>query len=100
MLKDNGYKINQFLLSPNQFGIPNSRLRYYLIATNKNILDEKQEIISSNDLFVNKGIYYEKTTQILNEYLNFSYDKENFLAEFYVSDKILLKESSRVIGNN
>jgi len=28
-----GYKIEEFLLSPIQFGIPNSRLRYYLLAT-------------------------------------------------------------------
>ncbi|TDL15844.1 S-adenosyl-L-methionine-dependent methyltransferase [Rickenella mellea] len=31
-LKRNGYRTVEFLLSPLQFGIPNSRLRYYLLA--------------------------------------------------------------------
>lgn len=31
-LMSKGYRIQEFLLSPLQFGIPNSRLRYYLIA--------------------------------------------------------------------
>ena len=30
-----GYKVQEFLLSPSQFGIPNSRLRYYLLAKRK-----------------------------------------------------------------
>ena len=30
-----GYNVQEFLLSPNQFGIPNSRLRYYLLAKRK-----------------------------------------------------------------
>ena len=30
-----GYTVQEFLLNPNQFGIPNSRLRYYLLAKKK-----------------------------------------------------------------
>lgn len=30
-----GYNVQEFLLSPNQFGIPNSRLRFYLLAKRK-----------------------------------------------------------------
>ena len=30
-----GYEVQEFLLSPSQFGIPNSRLRYYLLAKRK-----------------------------------------------------------------
>lgn len=30
-----GYSIQEFLLNPNQFGVPNSRLRYYLLAKKK-----------------------------------------------------------------
>eukprot|EP00116_Pleurobrachia_bachei_P005829 sb/3466091/ len=30
--KEHGYKVEEFLLNSNQFGIPNSRLRYYLVA--------------------------------------------------------------------
>lgn len=32
VLKERGYRFQQFLLNSDQFGIPNSRLRYYLIA--------------------------------------------------------------------
>ena len=32
MLESVGYSYQEFLLSPNQFGVPNSRLRYYLLA--------------------------------------------------------------------
>ncbi|CAH1245475.1 TRDMT1 [Branchiostoma lanceolatum] len=34
-LEDCGYSYQEFLLSPNQFGIPNSRLRYFLLAKRK-----------------------------------------------------------------
>lgn len=34
-LKSCGYSYQEFLLSPTQFGIPNSRLRYYLLAKRK-----------------------------------------------------------------
>ena len=32
ILKNNDYSYQEFLLTPTQFGIPNSRLRYYLLA--------------------------------------------------------------------
>lgn len=32
VLKDLGYTFQEYLISPKQFGIPNSRLRYYLLA--------------------------------------------------------------------
>lgn len=32
MLKSLNYNFQEFLLSPIQFGVPNSRLRYFLIA--------------------------------------------------------------------
>ncbi len=35
VLQSLGYKFQEFLLSPSQFGIPNSRLRYYLLAKKK-----------------------------------------------------------------
>ncbi|XP_031572379.1 tRNA (cytosine(38)-C(5))-methyltransferase-like [Actinia tenebrosa] len=34
-LKEKDYTYQEFLLSPNQFGIPNSRLRYYMLAKRK-----------------------------------------------------------------
>lgn len=35
ILKSLKYDVREFLLSPNQFGIPNSRLRFYLLARRK-----------------------------------------------------------------
>ena len=35
VLNSLGYVVQEFLLNPNQFGIPNSRLRYYLLAKKK-----------------------------------------------------------------
>ena len=35
ILLRSGYHVQEFLLSPSQFGIPNSRLRYYLLAKRK-----------------------------------------------------------------
>jgi len=32
VLRERGYAVQEFLLSPTQFGVPNSRLRYYLLA--------------------------------------------------------------------
>eukprot|EP00729_Bicosta_minor_P019272 gene19272-19675_t len=34
-LQNRGYRMQEFLLSPEQIGMPNSRLRYYMIATLK-----------------------------------------------------------------
>lgn len=39
-LESNNYHYQQYLLSPIQFGIPNSRLRYYLIARQKEQPDQ------------------------------------------------------------
>ena len=33
-VNDSGFKYQEFLLCPKQLGIPNSRLRYYMIASN------------------------------------------------------------------
>ena len=38
VLKRLGYDFQEFLLSPLQFGVPNSRLRYYLVARKKPLL--------------------------------------------------------------
>lgn len=39
-----GYEINEYLLTPTQFGIPNHRMRYYLAARRST---ERQEVTSS-----------------------------------------------------
>ena len=48
-----GYIVQEFLLSPNQFGIPNSRLRFYLLAKRKplqfslNLNQEEENVTES-----------------------------------------------------
>ena len=46
ILRKIGYAYQEFLLSPNQFGVPNSRLRYYLLAKKKTLvfaMDPKEQ---------------------------------------------------------
>eukprot|EP01117_Protostelium_nocturnum_P019361 TRINITY_DN837_c0_g1_i4.p1 TRINITY_DN837_c0_g1~~TRINITY_DN837_c0_g1_i4.p1 ORF type:complete len:223 (-),score=63.08 TRINITY_DN837_c0_g1_i4:34-702(-) len=77
-LKGKGYKVREFLLNPNQFGIPNSRLRYYLIASlNPTSGSESDEGIqcsipsclpANNNNAVSLSQYLEEPEN-LNEYL-------------------------------
>ncbi|XP_053206012.1 tRNA (cytosine(38)-C(5))-methyltransferase-like [Panonychus citri] len=50
-----GYEIREFLLSPNQFGIPNTRLRYYLLAKlpNQNNASSSFIIPKSDSIIMN-----------------------------------------------
>ena len=50
-LEENNYSSRQYLLSPLQFGIPNSRLRYYLIADRCERMTHPIEIRLSNFQF-------------------------------------------------
>ncbi|OTF69130.1 DNA (cytosine-5)-methyltransferase-like protein, partial [Euroglyphus maynei] len=67
-LRDCKYRIREFLLSPDQFGVPNSRLRYYLLAIHqpeKFRGDEINEIstqipvlMGNNSIFFDQHIEY------------------------------------------
>ena len=50
-LRDCKYRIREFLLSPDQFGIPNSRLRYYLLAKHESgeFQDEENEEVHQDE---------------------------------------------------
>ena len=57
MFNDMNYKIRQFLLSPIQFGIPNSRLRYYCLAKRNEFAFTNSSSISNEypNLFSSKS---------------------------------------------
>ncbi|KAF8151998.1 S-adenosyl-L-methionine-dependent methyltransferase [Mycena galopus ATCC 62051] len=83
-LRSLGYTIAEFLLTPLQFGIPNSRLRYYLLA--------KKSPLSFHDLPSGDGELYdiflaaENSIGEIREYL----DSEP-VSGYDVPDKILCK---------
>uniref|UniRef100_A0A915JW35 tRNA (cytosine(38)-C(5))-methyltransferase n=1 Tax=Romanomermis culicivorax TaxID=13658 RepID=A0A915JW35_ROMCU len=82
-LKQCGYHFREFLLSPNQFGIPNSRLRYYLVA--KANADFRLEC----DRLITETVVNQSPTRLIAEYME---DKpEAYFEKFLVDDKLLLK---------
>jgi hypothetical protein len=51
--------VKQFLISPHQIGIPNRRIRYYLLARSSKkgrFSNRCQEIITSEDFFLSEGL--------------------------------------------
>jgi tRNA (cytosine38-C5)-methyltransferase len=57
-LKECNYEIQEFLLTPSQFGIPNSRMRYYLLAKRKP-LKFSFETQPSPIFFIPKSPYFD-----------------------------------------
>lgn len=56
MLENNEFNYQEYLLCPKQLGIPNARLRYYLIATKSSSLKTKQLVSDMKNIdqeFVN-----------------------------------------------
>jgi tRNA (cytosine38-C5)-methyltransferase len=49
-LTQRGYFISQFILSPEQFGIPNRRLRYYLLARSRKVGPSSLELNRKDNL--------------------------------------------------
>lgn len=49
-LEECGFNYREFLLTPAQFGVPNSRLRYYCLARRKHFNDQSQgpELVSNS----------------------------------------------------
>ena len=64
MLCDNllkKYFFLQFLLSPNDFNIPNSRLRFYLIASRINKFNISEEYLNNiNNIIKDKNILFKE----------------------------------------
>lgn len=101
ILKEKGYIFKQFLLSPVQVGVPNSRLRYYLIAKLQNNDGGKDEenIIQTTDIFIQNNLIGvdEINAPTLNTFLNYIPKDEINKQDLLVPKSILSKESSLVV---
>lgn len=65
-LKKCDFEIQEFLLTPLQFGIPNARLRYYLIAKRKPLIFSFQtssEVMESVPEIANTWLHYKQKTK-------------------------------------
>jgi tRNA (cytosine38-C5)-methyltransferase len=83
-LKELNYKIQQYLLSPLQFGIPNSRLRYYLIASRNG----QSSFIDSGNMILTEFPFCKTVEKAnLKSYLELVDDADHIFLE----DKILWK---------
>ncbi|TPX35864.1 DNA (cytosine-5-)-methyltransferase [Synchytrium microbalum] len=88
-----GYDINEFLLTPLQFGIANDRRRYYLTA--RRVLESRAEgtqpYIERATMItgwpINDRIETPKSPPALSEYL----DSDVVEADYYVPDEYILK---------
>jgi len=96
-LTDAGFEFQEFLLCPRQIGVPNSRLRYYLLAKREHhakwSFEKSQEILENfNSLSVNLKEMNNLNTskRSLEEYLD---DREELNEEVIVPDKVLAKHS-------
>jgi tRNA (cytosine38-C5)-methyltransferase len=98
------YKINQFLLNPYQFGVPNSRPRFYFLARlgdfkpflinydeNGSFIDD---IVYSSEIFQKLGIVDNSSPQKINSFLSYNPQEEMNKKEYYISEKILKKDTS------
>ena len=99
------YNINQFLLSPNQIGVPNSRPRFYLLGR---ISDEKPFLLNydENNNYIDDIVYSPEIfgkleiinstnyTATINSFLEYNQEDEVLKKDFYISEKILKKDTS------
>jgi tRNA (cytosine38-C5)-methyltransferase len=94
------FRYRHFLLSPNQMGIPNSRLRYYLMARGKNQPDFKDldgdGIIDTPEIFLKYGIIDDTKAPSLKVFFS-GVDIGTVSKDYYLTESLLSKESSQVI---
>ena len=93
ILNKKNYDYIQFLINSKEFNVPNSRLRYYIIANkNKKFKNNNKKVIVENwNEFNNIN---NKSIPTIKDYLNYSPLFESELKDFYISKNILSKESS------
>lgn len=80
-LQKNKYNFREFILSPTQIGIPNTRYRYYCLARRKKDFNFKQKDIHDN-------LNFSKEPFLIREILEID---KNIRNEFYLSDDLLKK---------
>ena len=96
ILSSKGYSYLQFLLSPIQFNIPNSRLRFYLIASKLKKFDLEDYTNNKNKIIQEPNILFEnKIFPKINikNYLNIN-QEEDFIKNknYYLSKEVLEKK--------
>ena len=79
VLKASGFKTQEYLICPKQLGIPNSRLRYYLIASKANSFQPKDVLVS------------DPWTAGINEDLLQEFHKPNLKLSDYFDDSVANK---------
>uniref|UniRef100_T1ITE8 DNA methyltransferase 2 n=1 Tax=Strigamia maritima TaxID=126957 RepID=T1ITE8_STRMM len=83
-LNDCGYELNEYLLCPRQFGIPNSRLRYYMIAklSEESVIPTRTSVINHTLNHSGEQIRHRNISEFL---------EDEFSDEFLIPDRILGK---------
>ncbi|KAG7372130.1 DNA-methyltransferase Dcm [Nitzschia inconspicua] len=91
-LQQNGYTYKSYLLSPVQFGIPNHRLRFYVLAERSNRFEaESCGVCKEIPSFVTAS----PTTHSVGEYLEQNMED---VSRFLVPDSVLSKEFAKNLG--
>ena len=92
-----GYVTAEFALSPLQFGIPNSRLRYYLLAKASPLRFVGLDSTKSDHLLDHIPPHHDPHDQTsgtasldLRQYIDLAMDEETF-AQFRIPDRVLNK---------
>jgi len=92
-LKEAGFNYQEFLLCPRLLGIPNSRLRYYLLAKRSDSwsFEPQKEIIQNFDMFTDSlsKMNLDSDVKILSDYL-----EVEDAAESIVPDTVLSKHAT------
>ena len=96
-LKNRNFSIQQFILSPHQFGIPNRRIRYYLLARGPNLTcfpvsdNADDEIITSEEFF-SKAITENDTKNHSPTIKDFLKIEHNFEEDMKMNKNFYLRE--------
>lgn len=86
VIQNRGYHYQEFHLSPDQFGIPNSRLRYFFIGRLHGSFDHQGSVITSipnNPFFVNPKEPYPLKSVL-----------EENVVDYFVPESVLSKDSA------
>jgi len=96
ILEHRDYDYRQFLLTPSQIGIPNERLRYYLVARRTPFQDKdsgKAEYLRSIDVKIPPNFEdrfaFKLNCDTIGDFLKFGDDLESFDQEYLLKDNQL-----------
>jgi len=85
VLQTRGYHFKEFLVSPADFGVPNSRLRFYLLA--KPVSNSfKEDLVVNNSLSPSLIVSTRQTKQLVGQYLD---DQQDL--QYLLPDDVLLR---------